>query len=91
MDLHKGRIGVFSRGEGKGCTFHIDIPIQGFVVPMSESSPLPSPGRDLNDKDGNHDLDNDVNGGVDENRDGDDEKEADHPDGYVPIRRYTHT
>jgi len=27
MQLHGGRIGVFSEGEGQGCTFYIDIPI----------------------------------------------------------------
>jgi signal transduction histidine kinase/CheY-like chemotaxis protein len=26
-DLHGGDIGVFSEGEGKGCRFHVDIPI----------------------------------------------------------------
>jgi signal transduction histidine kinase/CheY-like chemotaxis protein len=27
MDLHGGFIGVYSEGEGKGCTFHIDVPV----------------------------------------------------------------
>lgn len=35
MDLHHGRIGVFSEGEGYGCTFYIDLEL----ISYAESRP----------------------------------------------------
>lgn len=33
MDLHDGRIGVFSEGEGHGCTFYIDLELIRYAEP----------------------------------------------------------
>jgi hypothetical protein len=37
MHLHGGKIGVFSKGEGKGTTFIVDIPIHHREVKIARS------------------------------------------------------
>ena len=75
MDLHKGRIGVFSRGEDKGCTFHIDIPIQEFAPSVSESMSLPEPDRC------HHEGDHDDENGDDDKEQEEAEEKGDFDDG----------
>lgn len=41
IEMHNGKISVFSEGRDKGSTFYIDIPFRAYIVPRHEFSLMP--------------------------------------------------
>ena len=55
MDLHKGKISVYSAGEGQGCTFTMDIPFKSSSVQLEAKSDALEPRLSI--KAGQHAID----------------------------------
>ena len=91
---------MFSRGEGKGCTFHIDIPVQMQIPPSIDDdyplSPDGDGGRNDGDGDDRDDNDDDQNNGAQNHEAGQGEGENDdghhdHANASTATRRYPHS